>query len=221
MKGKKNMRKLGFTLAEVLITLVIIGVIAAMTIPTLLGNTNAQEFRTALKKAISASNQALTLQYALEGVGAGDFSTADELVKGVFAKRMSLIAGSATIVQGQAGLQTVTFTNGCSGGAVFVTQDGLMYCVETSFAGASNGTTDPTAIGKCDAFDEEPCTSSSNTPNMLIDVNGAKGPNKLTTSSAKPRDIYQAMIYNQKIVPYNQATQEVMYDKPAATSGSN
>ena len=59
------MKKLGFTLAEVLITLVIIGVIAAMTVPTLMNNTNAQEFRSALKKAISGANQALTLNYAL------------------------------------------------------------------------------------------------------------------------------------------------------------
>ena len=36
---------IGFTLAEVLITLVIIGVIAAATIPTLINNTNKQEYR--------------------------------------------------------------------------------------------------------------------------------------------------------------------------------
>ena len=68
------MKKLGFTLAEVLITLVIIGVIAAMTVPTLMNNTNAQEFRSALKKAISATNQALTLHYALEGSSAQDYA---------------------------------------------------------------------------------------------------------------------------------------------------
>ena len=50
------MKKLGFTLAEVLITLVIIGVIAAMTIPTLMNNTNSQEFRSAFKKAIILMN---------------------------------------------------------------------------------------------------------------------------------------------------------------------
>ena len=54
------MKKSGFTLAEVLITLVIIGVIAAMTIPTLLSNTNKQETKTALKKAMSIINQAIT-----------------------------------------------------------------------------------------------------------------------------------------------------------------
>ncbi len=57
-KEIKNMRKLGFTLAEVLITLVVIGVIAATTIPTLINNTNAHEYKSALKKAVSGVNQA-------------------------------------------------------------------------------------------------------------------------------------------------------------------
>ena len=52
-------RKLnGFTLAEVLITLVIIGVIAAMTIPSLMNNTNEQETVVAVKKAYSVLAQA-------------------------------------------------------------------------------------------------------------------------------------------------------------------
>ena len=48
----------GFTLAEVLITLVIIGIIAAMTIPSLMNKTNEQETVVAVKKAYSVINQA-------------------------------------------------------------------------------------------------------------------------------------------------------------------
>ena len=48
----------GFTLAEVLITLGIIGVVAAMTIPTLISNTNSAKFRSQFKKTISTLNQA-------------------------------------------------------------------------------------------------------------------------------------------------------------------
>ncbi len=47
-----------FTLAEVLITLGIIGVVAAMTIPNLIANTNGAKFRSGFKKAISTLNQA-------------------------------------------------------------------------------------------------------------------------------------------------------------------
>ena len=61
-------RKLnGFTLAEVLITLVIIGVIAAMTIPTLMNNTNEQELIVATKKAYSVFSQVYQRMFADNG----------------------------------------------------------------------------------------------------------------------------------------------------------
>ena len=47
------MRERGFTLAEVLITVGIIGVIAAMTMPVLIANKKAKELETALKKNTS------------------------------------------------------------------------------------------------------------------------------------------------------------------------
>lgn len=64
--------KNAFTLAEVLITLGIIGVVAAMTIPTLISNTNGAQFKTAYKKALSTMNQAVLMNVALEDT---DFST--------------------------------------------------------------------------------------------------------------------------------------------------
>lgn len=47
-----------FTLAEVLITLGIIGVVAAMTIPTVINKTNDLEYKVAYKKAFSIASQA-------------------------------------------------------------------------------------------------------------------------------------------------------------------
>lgn len=58
LEVRKNM-KLGFTLAEVLITLGIIGVVAAMTIPTLMASSKKTAYVTGLKKAFSQTNQAL------------------------------------------------------------------------------------------------------------------------------------------------------------------
>lgn len=65
-------KRFGFTLAEVLITLGIIGVVAAMTIPTLISNTNGAQFKTAYKKALSTLNQAILMNIAMEDT---DFST--------------------------------------------------------------------------------------------------------------------------------------------------
>ena len=65
-------KRFGFTLAEVLITLGIIGVVAAMTIPTLISNTNGAQFKTAYKKALSTLNQAVLMNIAMDDT---DFST--------------------------------------------------------------------------------------------------------------------------------------------------
>lgn len=50
--------RFGFTLAEVLITLGIIGVVAALTIPALMNSTQDKEYRVALKKTFSILSQA-------------------------------------------------------------------------------------------------------------------------------------------------------------------
>ncbi len=52
------MKNFGFTLAEVLITLGIIGIVAAMTVPVLISNTNGAKFRSQYKKTVSTLNQA-------------------------------------------------------------------------------------------------------------------------------------------------------------------
>jgi len=56
---KFKIYKNGFTLAEVLITLVIIGVVAAMTIPTAINNMQDQERKTQFAKAYSTIKQAM------------------------------------------------------------------------------------------------------------------------------------------------------------------
>jgi len=59
-KIKSNFKnKKGFTLAEVLITLVIVGVIAAMTIPTLINKYKDEELKSQFRKAYSTITQAI------------------------------------------------------------------------------------------------------------------------------------------------------------------
>lgn len=56
-----------FTLAEVLITLGIIGIVAALTIPNLINNTNQKELTTRLKKTYSALSNATKMIVATTG----------------------------------------------------------------------------------------------------------------------------------------------------------
>ena len=60
------MKRNGFTLAEVLITLAIIGVVAVMTIPNLMANTTGAQTATSFKKFVSTMeevNQLSSAQY--------------------------------------------------------------------------------------------------------------------------------------------------------------
>lgn len=61
MNFQNNMTKTGFTLSEVLITLGIIGVVAAITIPGLMTNYRKHVAATTLEKSISTLNQTIKL----------------------------------------------------------------------------------------------------------------------------------------------------------------
>ena len=60
-------KKCAFTLAEVLITLGIIGVVAAMTIPTLMANVKAHQYSAKFKKTVSTLSNAAKMSQAQYG----------------------------------------------------------------------------------------------------------------------------------------------------------
>ena len=59
--------KRAFTMAEVLITIGIIGVVAAMTLPALINNAQNKELEEGLKRSYSILSQALDMYYAQNG----------------------------------------------------------------------------------------------------------------------------------------------------------
>lgn len=195
---KKQMS--AFTLSEVLITIVIIGVIAAMVVPSVMSNTNKHEYRTAIKKAISGLNQALELEYSLEGLTAQNFVSSEEIVQNLFMKRMNNIAPSVEEF-------TVPNCNNASPNSIFTTTDGMIFCVSNY---QSDNSDEPTS--KCSYNNKVPCVQNEGA-NIWIDVNGSKKPNKVTTDSSNPKDVYQALIYAQRVVPYGKPTQIVFYNK--------
>ncbi|MCM1009292.1 MAG: prepilin-type N-terminal cleavage/methylation domain-containing protein [Fusobacterium sp.] len=68
----------GFTMAEILLSLTIIGVVAAITLPSLTGNINERTWNTQRKALYARFSQAIALMPALNGYGtltAGDEST--------------------------------------------------------------------------------------------------------------------------------------------------
>jgi prepilin-type N-terminal cleavage/methylation domain-containing protein len=78
MKIKKFIK--GFTLAEVLITLGIIGIVASMTIPTLMNNAQENQYHAAMKKAYTIISQATMSIVNENGGSLWDNSSADSTV---------------------------------------------------------------------------------------------------------------------------------------------
>ena len=117
-------KKHGFTLAEILISLLILGVIASLTIPSLIQNTHKKEEQVKAKKALSMLNQAISMNYTLTGKDLTDYVSTDgpTEVTPLFndlKNRLSI---------------TEYYDNGTM--VCFKTQDGLIYILE-------NGNFDP------------------------------------------------------------------------------
>ncbi len=63
--------KIAFTMAEILLSLTIIGVVAAITLPSLTGNINERTWNTQRKALYARFSQAIALMPALNGYGIG------------------------------------------------------------------------------------------------------------------------------------------------------
>ncbi len=87
--------KRGFTLAEVLITLAIIGVVAAISIPSVISNSQQQEFKTGLRKAVSVLNSAITMNMAIDGESPYDNAN----LYGYLMRHMSVMKSTTQLIK--------------------------------------------------------------------------------------------------------------------------
>jgi len=166
-------KKFGFTLAEVLITLGIIGVVAAMTIPTLMQKTNDAEIKASFKKIISVVNQGISMNYALDGVDFSNISsggnpgdTQGTSWYGFLYNRLNVVGSKADDLG-----QAVFFSDGSS-----------------IIIPASGATKDGGCAKEGDCY-------------VVIDVNGEKGPNAFTTSTDALKDRYTIYAYKRQFSP--------------------
>ena len=225
-----NSCKLGFTLAEVLITLGIIGVVAAMTMPTLMNQTQGAQYKTAYKKALSALSQAVTLNVALDEWNFADADNSTYKIQDMLEGRMNVVRRAcsdttkcseksdaikdakdqiykinvSTAGQG-AGLTATTALNGANTTLFF--NDGIMFSY------------DPTAAINCtqaDGATAKRCTG-------IIDVNGVKAPNRFvqcdegdteaTCKIKNPTDVYPVVFYDSTVLPNSAPARAVLFSK--------
>ncbi len=240
MKFMKFWNK-GFTLAEVLITLAIIGVVAAISIPSVISNSQQQEFKTGLRKAVSVLNSAITMNMALDGETPYDNAN----LFGFLMKHMAVMESTSDM--------RLRFANpGSFGNAAFYTTDGMRYEIRT---GLTDGLSAPLyensnikpctkgaagiyndsasyACGGCGSYGLNSNSDNTTKPPCLItvDVNGDKRPNpsnvncKSTTlcgsqnkyklsdpKGTKLTDLFLVIITDKSAIPYGVAAQRAMY----------
>ena len=159
--------KFAFTLAEVLITLGIIGIVAAMTIPALITNYQKESTVTRLKKAIAVINQAY--KQSFDDVGEPDSAfdmEAEEYFKQYWAPYIKVLTycSNPQVCGYDSNNPFITPKNNSANTTLvsqswrttFYTMDGFLYIVMT--AGGNP---------KRPAFD------------VLVDINGGAKPNRL------------------------------------------
>ena len=151
------MKKYGFTLAEVLITLAIIGVIATLTLPALMTNVRERQYITGLKKVVNTLSFAGEMSENQYGYNFSDVSakyTTDE----TFDDEGYLNPNLISLLQATTQVAEVSRTDLFMGSDVYLSfRDGTAILVAdySSFASAI----------------------SSNAIPIAIDTNGRKGPN--------------------------------------------
>ncbi len=117
----KSNKKTGFTLAEVLITLAIIGVVAAISIPSVISNSQQQEFKTGLRKAVSVLNSAITMNMALDGESPYDNAN----LMGFLMKHMAIVETTDKLLRK---FYIASYSDGYSyTNAAFYTTDGMRF----------------------------------------------------------------------------------------------
>ena len=227
-----------------LITLGIIGVVAAMTMPTLINQTNGAQYRAAYKKALSAISQGVTLNVALDDISFADTVAATAGGSSATAKNGtnttigSLIASRMNVVKAD-GTQSflpnenvsIKYKHICTETEAGTGEGKIDACSGQSGKSIEiTGTVNPSSLDTALFFNDssmfaynyadEKCTPS-NMCYGIIDVNGAKGPNKVTKCDSttgtcvvtSPTDIYPVVFYDQTILPANDAASAVLYGK--------
>lgn len=185
-----NYKTFAFTLAEVLITLGIIGVIGALTIPSLIKNTQNEQYVAGFKKTISILNGAISMMKNDNGGSiVGVYPTVDDAIDG-FCSELKCTKICHT---------TDTQTN-CFHGANWKTLDGRPGWDDYStIPGASAILNDGMLIRMNAGLWSGDCSSpryvSGACTSMAIDTNGFKAPNVFG------RDIFDTFITPDKVVP--------------------
>ncbi len=215
-------KRFGFTLAEVLITLGIIGVVAAMTMPTLMNSTNGAQYKTAYKKALSVLSQAVVLNVALDDYDMSQTTSTttndNASLYNLFNNRMNVVKTEGNKYTASNGAQkakfgdTANYTLYFNDGITFTFPKTASQCTEGNATtnAAANGT--DAAPGYCYGVID---VNGEKNPNKVVNCDGQtdpfKGPTTGNCEVSNPTDIYPVIMYDQTVLPATVAAEAVLY----------
>ncbi len=170
----------GFTLAEVLITLAIIGVVAAISIPSVISNSQQQEFRTGLRKAVSVLNSAITMNMALDGETPYDNAN----LMGFLMKHMGVIKSTSDLsedfyVMSSSGVHKAN-------NAAFYTTDGMRFEFRTGGFSQYKYLYEDSTIEVCTTSHVDFMTSTVSGTKSICGGCGSYGLNSNSDKTTKP-----------------------------------
>ena len=178
-KNKLNItRFLAFTLAEVLITLGVIGIVAAMTIPTLINNYRAAEMKTRLTKSYSLISQAFELMKIDNGGYIDGSSYPCRSFSPLFSKYLKTVK---TISSGIKDIPTYKNFAENANFAMHLLDDGTLYLSDGTIIFFEN----PNPVPKSD----------NARVYIFADINGVKKPN------VAGKDLFGFKVSDNKLLP--------------------
>lgn len=168
------MKKDGFTLAEVLITLAIIGVVATLTLPALMTNTAEQQAKTALKKGINTLTEAAQMNQAIAGFDYASLTSSDT-EDSESQSLYGLLTSRASIDYQKSGVKKLISQTGsadetASENMAIFFRDGSALLYPTSLVSTSSG---EGGISGTNVMDDNLVYGIP----VIFDTNGSKGPN--------------------------------------------
>lgn len=193
------MKKIAYTLAEILITLTVVGVVAALTMPALISSSQNQKNAAALAVAVSDWENAMAAMMSADG--ATDLletkawtdlrNSSDELygyssdtVINNFTAELSKYLGITNYYKGFQTFYDGLYENWLNGDVIDDYSDGIYeeYVVYTTKKGPVYGVTTPSASGGNPKFSEEEILEAGGNLTEIagevkIDVNGKAKPN--------------------------------------------
>lgn len=204
------MKYKGLTLAETMMAVTIIGVIAVLMIPAVLEGYHNFQYETSLKKAIRTLNDTISLNIS-KGEKSAYYTNSTYPLFYYLQKNLKVLSPSEK-------------SSRDSKNSEFYTKDNIRYefprgdSASSEFSNIKLGTVPynwTTKDSNCGTYglgiggsakvqSAEPCI-------MMVDVNGDKGPNKLSETSLS--DMFLLIVTDKNILPYGEAAQRAYYEK--------